>query len=454
MESGGEPATAPGVGAPETLVTIVLEELGLIREELKHLTVLTAKVDSLEKRTIQGGEPQTDSRSQPGPSTDSQTAASKNQGVTGDEGIPPSHQQVVSEPKGSDLGNISFRTRTDFIPDDPFTDDISEVSDLEIKSSLESLPIFSGNMTEFQDWVFQHRIVFIRAGLFNFISGEEPKPDRQLDRKAFGKWQDKNLKCICILMKTVSREIREANPDLRNDAPGLWRKLKTDFARADYLTKAQLQESFHTHTFRPGGKAREYVEKMIRLNSDLKARGIHIGDEELKLKLLHGLPIKYEPIRYNLTNDPRITFLQAANVIIADAPRVEEPEANGQANSANTKQKKKKGSDQTNTGSSSNRPQNKNSGNSGSPKRDSGPSTSTGPKKDKSCNICKQLGHWGNRCPEKPPPQCYICDSKEHHAKKCPEKGEFTNYLKTKVKSQANQSSGSQKADPEGSGQE
>ena len=57
MESGGEPATAPGVGAPETLVTIVLEELGLIRQELKHLPVLTAKVESLEKRTILGGEP-------------------------------------------------------------------------------------------------------------------------------------------------------------------------------------------------------------------------------------------------------------------------------------------------------------------------------------------------------------------------------------------------------------
>ena len=182
----------------------------ILMDILSAIQSLTARVRTLEgpgSNVDTSGEPQPEEAALPAgrnPGAIPVTAQGA-EGGSGIHGTVPVPTTVVSE-QVSDSGK--FSASIEVVPDEQPPEDLPEVGDSQIKEIVAALPVFSGALSEYRDWSFQHRMVFIRAGLFSFISGDEPQPDRKTDPKGYSQWYDKNMRCTLILMRTVSESIR------------------------------------------------------------------------------------------------------------------------------------------------------------------------------------------------------------------------------------------------------
>ena len=441
----------------EPTLSAIMEAIAALRLEVSAVRPLVSRVEGLEARATA---PEARLSKDPMMATEGNEEDQQVEvpGESAERQIP---HQLVSE-RVSDGGKpvvSSSRRTAPMLSDDILLDDdlLDDESASELKSIASTLPVFTGKITEYKDWSWQHEVYFVRAGLWPFICGEEPQPDSMVDRKAYNVWRKRNFKCISVLMRTVHKDIREAYPNTQKDAAGLWKQLRINFFRSDRATKSQLLYEFHTYGFKAGKTVKEYAHGLVKLDADLRSRGVHNTEEILIYKLLHSLPEDFETIRYNLLEKDYLTFTEVVDKLVADSERKDQMRLQGKANSANGKPKPKR----RNPNQKENSPKKeRNAGGGQTPKpgtpADQQPGgsssrTSSTPG-SKQCRFCKKTGHWARDCPDKPAMQCFICNQTTHGYAKCPEKQDVLDYLKKRgSKGQANNASGGTHSDPDGS---
>ena len=62
--------------------------------------------------------------------------------------------------------------------------------------------------------------------------------------------------------------------------------MKINFFKSDHATKAQLLKDYHFYNFKAGGMVKQFAHGVVKLNADLKSRGVYTTDENLIYKLL------------------------------------------------------------------------------------------------------------------------------------------------------------------------
>ena len=159
-------------GSPnEPTLNDIMEAIAAMRLEVNTVRPLVARVEGIEARMAAPGARL---------STDSGVTA---EGVpdqpgegTGEHAAVQVPHQLVSE-RGSDRGRqaASSSLNTDpALTDYTSPEDMGEDSISEKKSLALALPVFTGKLTEYKDWSWQHEVYFTRDGRWSFICGEEP----------------------------------------------------------------------------------------------------------------------------------------------------------------------------------------------------------------------------------------------------------------------------------------
>lgn len=308
------------------------------------------------------------------------------------------------------------------------------MGDKEFEVAIGSLPVFSGKPGEYTDWYEQHHLLFERSGLVAFITGKEKEPNEINQIELHKIWYTKNLKCMYVFGKTVNKEIRQLYPTLHRNAPELWKQLRASYLKADEETLSRMQGRFHFHTFRPGMTLETYARSLIKVDAELRERGIITSDEDLRRKLLFQIPPQYHAIRYNLLHTPNLSFRDAANLLITESQSLEHPLATPQGN---------KGEGLDNGGWRQRQRGRNNGGQSQgnygrqNPNQETNYGSNRGGGYDRTCHNCGKPGHIARFCSSQPitpsftPKPCFICNKLSHHPSNCPLKNQVDAFVKT-----------------------
>ena len=328
-----------------------------------------------------------------------------------------------------------------FVPDRAVEHEFSE-NEESLKSSNAALPVFSG--TDYTDWYEQHRVFFIRTGLMRFISGEEAVPDSVTNPELNRQWHSKNFRCLQIMMRTVSLSVRQSLIGVRENAPELWRQLRSIYFRGDQATIHSLLQKFYSYTYRPGQSLEQYVFGLSRCEEELRERGAPQPESNLIGQLLNGLPEEHRILKYTLRQREGLTFMEATNQLIAESRLLDAERSGAQGSAARGVEKgrgKGKGK-QNQPGQPAANP----AGQGGSlvsaapaqgqrSKQGSYQNLQGGQRgqvETRTCHHCGKPGHLIKKCPDRTrtPKPCYICKSTAHIAFNCPMSDRFAQFLK------------------------
>ena len=87
---------------------------------------------------------------------------------------------------------------------------------------------------------------------------------------------------------------------------------------------------------------KDFAHGLVKLDADLRSRGVYTTDEVLTYKLLYDLPEEFDTIRYNLLEKENLSFTEVVHKLIADSDRKDNMRLKAQANSANGRPRPKR----------------------------------------------------------------------------------------------------------------
>ena len=178
----------------------------------------------------------------------------------------------------------------------------------------------------------------------------------------------------------------------------------------DESTITQLMIKFYSYKFVTGGNLESYAQGLVLLDAELRDRGVFKSDDELRMKLIGGIPLEYEVISSKLTDSPHMTFVNVVNYLTAQSQKRAALRALARGNSAEGKTKRRDHAGGQQPGQ-----------------------RNPGALEDRKCHLCQLPGHYARQCPTrpKPPPKsCFICKDPGHMATTCPLIEKFHHYLK------------------------
>eukprot|EP00171_Calliarthron_tuberculosum_P023586 IDg23586t1 len=121
-------------------------------------------------------------------------------------------------------------------------------------------------------------------------------PDKPSDgSEEVQKWLRKDKTARMTIGLTLSDEMLK-NVSHTSTALEMWEEICNVYQRHTLLNKLSARREFYTATMQSGEKMLAYINRIRQMASVLQSMDVTIGDKELAMAVLNGLPASYETI--------------------------------------------------------------------------------------------------------------------------------------------------------------
>lgn len=132
------------------------------------------------------------------------------------------------------------------------------------------------------------------SSMFEVATGIVPRPQGNVQGVA---WDKKNWRALSILNEYSTENVRSLIKHLTTAAQ-VWSALVEMYEVRNASNKHTVQQKFFEYTYNESQPARENVSRLNSLVADCRSVGIDINRESVVTKLIHALPVGYDPLIY------------------------------------------------------------------------------------------------------------------------------------------------------------
>ena len=264
--------------------------------------------------------------------------------------------------------------------------------DLKVQHGIraDTFKIFKFDGTDYHLWEFSMRRYLKILHLWEYVSGEVPKPSSNASPEEISAWEGANTEAEGIIMTSVTKNQLQSLT-MCSSAEEMWLKLKDTFQAESNTNKLRLLEEYHSYSMKKGTSIESHIKSMDALVDRLRGVGELVSDHVKVLNLLKSLPREYNVIRTTLLNKDELTYSQCCSRLLDYSAFFQKDQGGSSAAYYGAKKER------------------------------------TEKLKISKCFTCGEKGHISPSCPLNPNKEtkkiiCFNCEEAGHISTKCPKK--------------------------------
>ena len=142
--------------------------------------------------------------------------------------------------------------------------------------------------------------------VWGIVSGTEDKPQ---EAKAAAAWIARDHKAIGIIGQALTTSVEiSSNATKANTSKELWGKLQIAYGKSTTQSKFMLRIKLDTIQLQENGDVNKYLADFTAWVQELKSTGFTISNDEITLRMIHGLPLSWSSFSSSLFAQPDDTL--------------------------------------------------------------------------------------------------------------------------------------------------
>ncbi|KAF5320629.1 hypothetical protein D9611_013725 [Ephemerocybe angulata] len=190
------------------------------------------------------------------------------------------------------------------------------MSDRRLYTTIKT-PLNDGN---YHDWKFAVSIVMRHEGVWEVVSGEEPKPEESKEQE-WKDWKKKADLGLTVIGLTVDPSqytyIRDAT-----DGADAWAKLKAIYEKNTRATRISLKQQFFGYHHNTNEPMQNYITGITDIASKLQGIGIKLADNDITDVMIFNLNSNYSSVASTLmASQGELTVADVSSALLEEERR-------------------------------------------------------------------------------------------------------------------------------------